>query len=92
LHIRLVAPLTERIARIAQRMGISEECARAQVEASDRYRSSYLRRYYHVNWDDPALYHLIINTGSLQINQVAEVICKTFQTTRTNSCDVAVPH
>jgi cytidylate kinase len=79
LHIRLVAPIAERITRIAQRMRISEECARAQVEASDHYRSTYLRRIYHANWDDPALYHLIINTGSLQIKQVADVICQTFQ-------------
>jgi cytidylate kinase len=79
LHVRLVAPISDRIARIAQHMGTSDECARAQVEASDRYRSNYLRRFYYVNWDDPTLYHLIINTGSLQMYQVVETICQTFQ-------------
>lgn len=80
LHVRLIAPVSKRIARIAQRTGISEECARAQIEASDRSWSSYMRRYYHANWDDPNLYHLIINTGSLQIDQVAEMICHTLHT------------
>jgi cytidylate kinase len=80
LHVRLIAPISKRIARITQRMGITDECARAQIEASDRYRSSYLRRFYHVSWDDPNLYHLTINTGSLQIDQAAELICQTFHT------------
>jgi cytidylate kinase len=81
LHVRLVAPIAERITRIAQRMGTSEECARAQISASDRYRSTYLRRFYHINWDDPTLYHLIINTASFQIQQVVELICQTFKKT-----------
>jgi cytidylate kinase len=80
LHIRLIAPLSKRIARIAERMGITEERAKAQVEASDRYRSDYLRRFYRTNWENPELYNLVINTGSLEIDQAAELICLSFHT------------
>jgi cytidylate kinase len=80
LHIRLIAPTPKRIARIAERMGITEERARAQVEASDRYRSDYLRRFYHTNWNNPDLYNLVINTGALEIDQAAELICQSFHT------------
>ncbi len=76
LHIRLVAPEPIRIMRVAQRLGITEECAKAQVEASDHYRSTYLRRYYHVNWNDPDLYHLTINTAAFHIEQAAQLICQ----------------
>ena len=79
-HIRLVAPISIRIARIAERMGITEERARAQVEASDQYRASYLRRFYHTNWNNPDLYHLVLNTGSLQIEQAVKLICQSFYT------------
>jgi cytidylate kinase len=78
LHIRLIAPISKRIARIAERMGITEERAKAQVEASDRYRSDYLRRFYRANWDNPELYNLVINTGSLEIDQAADLICQSF--------------
>lgn len=88
LHVRLVAPFSDRVARIAQRMRISDDCAKAQVEASDRYRSTYLRRFYNAKWDDPTLYHLIINTGSLQIDQAAKMICQTFQTCIASSFDM----
>jgi CMP/dCMP kinase len=80
LHIRLIAPISKRIARIAERMGITEERAKAQVEASDRYRSDYLRRFYRANWDNSEFYNLVINTGSLEIDQAAELICQSFHT------------
>ena len=79
LHVRLVASKATRIARIAERLGISENCARAQVEVSDRHRSSYVRRFYRANWDDPNLYHLIINTDLFRIDQAAEAICQMFR-------------
>ncbi len=78
-HIRLIASKSERIKRIAGRMGISDECARAQIDASDRYRSTYLKKHYHVNLDDPALYHLIINTGAIEISQAVQIICLAYQ-------------
>ncbi len=78
-HVRLVAPKSIRIERIAQRMGITAECARAQIEASDRYRSTYLKRYYQANWDDPSFYHLVINTIAFEPDQAADIICRTFQ-------------
>jgi CMP/dCMP kinase len=91
MHIRLIAPISIRIARIADRLGITESRARAQVEASDRYRSDYLRRFYHTDWDKPDLYHLVINTGSLEIDQAVELICQSFHTC-TDAGSVAVPN
>ena len=79
-HIRLIAPISTRIARISERLGIAEKRARAQIEASDRYRSDYLRHFYHADWDDPNLYHLILNTGSLRVDQAAKMICQSFHT------------
>ncbi len=63
LHVRVVAPAALRAERVAGRLNISPECAAAQVEASDKHRTQYLRRFYHVRWDDPVLYHLVLNTA-----------------------------
>ena len=35
----------------------------SQIEEMDEQRARYIRRHYGVDWDDPALYHLIVNTG-----------------------------
>lgn len=75
LHVKIVAPLAWRIERIAQAHAVPIEAARAQVEASDRSRRNYLRRYYHARWDDAALYDLAINAERLSPAAAADLIC-----------------
>jgi cytidylate kinase len=75
LHLRVVAPLETRIGRIVQAHGISPQAAKAQIEDSDRFRAGYLERNYNICWDDPSLYHLVINTGQISMETAAEVVC-----------------
>ncbi len=76
LHVRVIAPLDVRLARIVAERNISHKAALAQIEASDRARKSYLSRFYQINWEDPDLYDLIINTARLDCQAAAEVICQ----------------
>jgi cytidylate kinase len=71
LHIKVFAPAQVRAERVASLQKISPEAAKAQIEASDRARSGYLRRFYHARWDDPGLYDIIINTARLAPEQAA---------------------
>ena len=74
LHVRVIAPQRLRVERVARRHGVSLQAAAAQVEASDRYRHHYLRRFYHVRADDPELYDLIINTERMTPEGAANLI------------------
>lgn len=75
LHVRLIAPLEQRVQRVAQQQKISPEAARAQIEASDQHRRQYLKRFYHADWEDPSLYDLVINTGRVSCAAACELIC-----------------
>jgi CMP/dCMP kinase len=75
LHVQVVAPLDIRIQRVADDQRIAIEAAKAQVEASDAHRRKYLKRFYHVNWEDSSLYDLTVNTARLSIADAAELIC-----------------
>lgn len=75
-HVRVVAPLAIRAERTASTHGISIESARAQVEASDKFRRQYLKRFYHVSWSDPDLYDLVVNTGRVTPAAAAEIIAQ----------------
>ena len=77
LHVRVIAPRPLRIERVAERQEISLECALAQIEASDRRRRNYLKRFYNVQWDDPNLYDLVINTAHLAPTVAAQLITQT---------------
>jgi cytidylate kinase len=76
LHVRVIAPLEMRINRVAAAQHIPSEAARAQVTASDENRRSYLRRCYKVDWESPDLYDLVVNTGWLPAEAIAELICQ----------------
>jgi len=74
LHVRVVAPLEERIYRLREQgvSGMSE--LRLTIAERDRASAEYLKRFFGVSWDDPALYHMILNTGQLALNAAARII------------------
>jgi len=74
LHIRLVAPLRVRIARVAEMMKVSEKEAAKNVTDVDKSRASYLRNFYSVDVNASEFYHLTINTGRFDYGQTCELI------------------
>lgn len=76
LHVKVIAPSELRAQRVAEAQRVSMEAARSQVETSDASRRNYLRRYYHVRWDDPELYDLVLNTARLEPGQAACMVCQ----------------
>ncbi len=74
LHIRMIAPLGARAMRTKDRMGITLSEATDLCRLKDQAAQAYLGRFYQIDWDNPLLYHLIINTGKWEIDDVAQVI------------------
>jgi cytidylate kinase len=79
VHVKVMAPFELRVERISEQLNVSKAAARARVEASDRTRKDYLKRYFKVRWDDPELYDIIINTARLEPQQAACLICQMSQ-------------
>jgi cytidylate kinase len=73
-HVQVVAPMAERVRRLVQRDKGSPSAARRRLRASDQARADYLARYHSVNWLDPLLYHLIINTGQVPLDVGAVLV------------------
>ena len=61
-HIKIVAPLEMRVKKVIQHRDVSTEQAQKLVEQHDQWRQNYLRNFHQVDWDDPLLYDLTINT------------------------------
>ncbi len=73
-HVRLVGSLDQRAARIREHLQISPGAALAYIRREDAGRKRYLRRYLHADIDDPALYHLTLNTDWLTFEEAAELL------------------
>ncbi len=74
LHVRIVAPLGSRIARLQQREGLTVEEAERQIMRHDRASAEYLGRFFGIQWDDHNLYHLMLNTGKVSVDGAAQII------------------
>lgn len=74
LHLRVVAPLEFRIENIMKQKGFSKEDALRYISEKDRSAQEYLYRFYNVDWNDPELYHLILNMGMLNIDQAVKMV------------------
>lgn len=73
-HLQVVAPFEQRVETIMEREGLERREAIARVKASDQSRREYLRRYHRVEWLDPTLYDLVINTGKIPLPLAVEVV------------------
>ena len=62
LHLRLIAPLETRIARLADTLRCDRASAFMEIEKSDLARRRYVRSHFDRDIDDPHLYDLVINT------------------------------
>jgi hypothetical protein len=75
-HVRLVAPLPNRIDRVRMTENMSEKDAAKFVAKNDRGRSRYLKAYFNGSPDDDLLYHLVINTGRIPYIDAAQLIAE----------------
>lgn len=86
LSFRVEAPMEDRIQRVKDQLRQSRHEFNADVQlrrdaqdliyTRDAASADYLKRFYQVDWADPALYHLVINTGKLSIEQAADIITR----------------
>lgn len=74
LFIRLSAPMPIRIERVKSYFKCDEKRARQIIEQSDKDRSGYHRYFFDIDWEDPANYHMIINTSLVHPASAAEEI------------------
>ena len=74
LHVRIIAPMKQRINYVKQREGLDEDAARVRIQMKDRDRQRYLQNEYHVHSEDPHLYDIVVNTGIIDLDGVVDLI------------------
>lgn len=74
LHVRITAPQGARSLRVKERDDITLSQATELVRTKDQAAVDYLKRFYNIAWENPLLYHLIINTGWWELDDATELI------------------
>lgn len=74
LHVRIMAPMGARALRVKERDNLDLESATNMVKQRDQAAGAYLQRFFGVDWNDPLLYHLSINTGRWNPEDATDII------------------
>ena len=74
IHIRLVAPIEERLAHIVEFHHLTPSEAVIYAKQADRGRRRYVKRYFNAEIEDPLNYTLTINTGRMDAQTAAHII------------------
>lgn len=82
LSVRIIAPWRARAARLADRMGVSLRTARRAARDLDRRRSHFVRTMHRFDANDPHNYDLILDSQSLGLPIVAEIIVRAVEAGR----------
>ena len=69
LCVRICAPMTNRVAVMMQRLGITDEAAaRREVERNDDAHTRAIQRQFGQDWRNPYSYDIVLNTGRVPVD------------------------
>jgi len=75
LHVRLDGAEAARLRQAMSHEGLDEATAAVQLKETDRARSAYVSHFYPgERWEDPANYHLVIDTTAISLDVCVDLI------------------
>jgi len=77
--VRIIAPLEFRIKHFMEDRGYSKNEAEQYVIKKESDRKAFIRKYFNADVDDPKLYDIIINTGSMTLDSATNIIVTAFK-------------
>lgn len=76
LHVRVIAPLADRIAYLSQLMRLSVPDATEHIRQRDSRRAEFMSTHFHRQPDEIHQYDLLVNSSRLGEDETAELICQ----------------
>ncbi len=74
LHVRIIAPLQDRVRRLVEKDGGNEKESLRILKQSDRDSGGFIRSFFDADWENADLYDLTINTHCLPVDVGVDMI------------------
>jgi cytidylate kinase len=74
LSIRVIEPMEERIQNLSKELGITVEEAKQKIIKTESDRKAFIKKYFNADITDIFHYDLIINTGTLSLDEAVNAI------------------
>jgi CMP/dCMP kinase len=76
VRVFVVAPIEDRLGRLADEGVRDADQARRLLDQQDRESAEYLRYLFGIDWLDPHAWDLVINTGRANVNAVLDMLAQ----------------
>lgn len=74
LKVRVIAPMEVRVPLVMKELGLEERAAEAHIRKMDDVRARWTKFVFGVDWQDPALYDLVLNLGVISLDSACEAL------------------
>ena len=74
LNLRVIAPFELRLKRILAEKGGDEKQAARLLRRNDRDSEGFIRTFFDINWDDAALYDIVLNSQKISLPTAVAVV------------------
>ena len=74
LRVRICADMGFRERVMTRRLGLDAAAARQEIDRSDAAHAAIVRSFFGVDWQNPLIYHLVLNTGSVPIETCVTIV------------------
>ena len=79
LHLRVIAPFEMRVKRLLTEKGGDEKQVARHIRRNDRDSEGFIRTFFDMNWDDAALYDMVLNTEKISIETAVAMVWQGMQ-------------
>lgn len=79
LHVRIVSPLKNRVAYIADKEGLNDEKALSLIKKTDKERSEFIRYYFNKDVNESSAYDMILNAGSYTLEEMMQIVMRAYK-------------
>ena len=80
LRVRVVCPLEKRVRGYAEREGLTEKKARKEIVGRDADRADFIQHHFKRDIETASDYDLVLNSGTLSLEQMAEIVLAAYET------------
>jgi cytidylate kinase len=75
-HVLLIADTADRVRFMEENYGLSAKDAQAVVNRRDKRRINLYKKFGKQDYDQPHLYHLVLNMSQLSMAKAVDLVCK----------------
>jgi cytidylate kinase len=77
VSVRICAPLDSRVHAMMHRLGATDhEDVRGEIERFDAAHAKTMNTSFDVNWNDPLLYHIVLNSARIPVDTCIKYVCQ----------------